>query len=265
MVRDVKEVAVAGDYPLARVRNQAQQLNHEAFGSGVGQWLALVLLVAFLLITSSSAFAGDTETDSALWGGGLFVFENENSLDYSVEYQLRLDDHMSSFSNHFVEFLGYKKVNENLLVNGGYRYTRRTDHAESRLYFGGFVDLTRTSKGIVINPNQFRAILQVGYQHDFNTKVDDVYMGSNSIRFVLVTSKPLTGRTTPFLLAGILTTWNDANSLGIDKIRLGGGIAIQSTQRSRVRVQYIWEESRFVTPQKHTNIIWLRYEMILGK
>jgi len=67
------------------------------------------------------------------------------------------------------------------------------------------------------------------------------------------------------LLAGILTTWNDANSLGIDKIRLGGGIAIQSTQRSRVRVQYIWEESRFVTPQKHTNIIWLRYEMILGK
>jgi len=265
MVRDVKGVVVAGDHVLARVKNQAHQVNHEASGPGVGRWWALVLLIAVLLITSSRVFAEDTETDSAFWSGGLFVFENENSLDYSVEYQLRLDDHMSSFSNHFVELLGYKKVNENLLVNGGYRYTRRTDHAESRLYFGGFIDLTKTAKGIVINPKQFRAILQVGYQHDFNTKVDDMYMGSNSIRFVLVTSKPLTERTTPFLLAGVLTTWNDANSFGIDKVRLGGGIAYQSTQRSRVRVQYIWEDARFLTPQKHTNIIWLRYEMILGK
>ena len=222
-------------------------------------------LLVVLLFVSSCVFAQDTEYDSALWSGGLVLFDNEDSLDYSVEYQLRLDDHMSSFSSDFVEFMAYKKYNENLLFNGGYRFTRRDDHNESRLYFGGFLDLTKTARGIDINPDQFRAVLQVGYQHDFNTKVDDRFIGSNSIRWVLVTSKPATKKIPPFLLAGVLTTWNDAYSFGIDKVRLGGGIAYHATEHSRLRMQYIWEEARFMTPQKRTNILWLRYERILGK
>lgn len=68
-----------------------------------------------------------------------------------------------------------------------------------------------------------------------------------------------------FLLAGVLTTWNDAYSFGVDKIRLGGGISWNITERSRLRSQYIYEIARFQTPEKHTNIIWLRYEMSLSK
>ena len=223
------------------------------------------MLLGALLLVSASIFAEETINDSALWSSGSVLFENEDSIDYSVEYQLRLDDHMSSFSNHFVEFMGYQKVNENLILNGGYRFTKRTDHVESRLYFGGFLDLTRTARGIATKPDQFRVALQVGYQHDFSTRVDDRIMGSNSIRWVLVASKPATKKITPFLLAGVLTTWNAAYSFGIDKIRLGGGIAYHATENSRLRMQYIWEEARFMTPQKRTNILWLRYEKILGK
>jgi hypothetical protein len=231
----------------------------------VKQKLVCGFLLITLLTVSPVAVAQETTYDSALWMGALALWENESSLDYSVEYQLRLDDHMSSYSNDFVEFMGYKKFNENVLFNGGYRFTRRTDHNESRLYFGGFLDLTKTSRGIDINPGQFRATLQIGYQHDFNAAFDDKLMGSNSIRWILVTSKPATKKITPFLIAGVLTTWNDAYSFGVDKIRLGGGLAIHATPRSRIRCQYIWEQSRFMTPEKRTNILWLRYEMILGK
>lgn len=226
--------------------------------------VSAVLLLMFFC-ASSAVYAQDTSYDSALWMGALALWENENSLDYSVEYQLRLDEHMSSYSNDFVEFMGYKKFNRNLLFNGGYRFTRRTDHNESRLYFGGFLDLTKTGRGIKINPGQFRATLQIGYQHDFNAKFDDTLMGSNSIRWILVVSRPISKRVTPFLLAGILTTWNNAYNFGVDKIRLGGGLAVHVTPKSRLRCQYIWEKSRFVTPEKHTNILWLRYEMIFGK
>jgi hypothetical protein len=217
-----------------------------------------------LLLIFSNAHAEETINDSALWSGGLVLFENEDSLDYSVEYQLRLDDHMQSFSNHFVEFMGYNKVGENLLLNGGFRFTRRTDHSESRIYFGGFLDLTRTSRGIQIRPDRLRVTLQIGYQRDFNTSFDDHTVDSNSIRWILVTSKPATPKLTPFLLAGILTTWNPVYSFGVDKIRLGGGVAYQATTRSRLRMQYIWEEARFRSPKKRTNILWLRYEVILG-
>jgi hypothetical protein len=222
------------------------------------------LLIALLLV-SSCVLAKDTVYDSALWGGGLVYFDKEEGLDYSLEYQLRLDEHMSSFSSDFVEIMGYKKHNENLVFNSGYRFTRREDHNESRVYFGGFLDLTKTSEGIVINPNQFKAILQFGYQHDFNTKIDDRSMGSNSVRMVLVASKPATKRITPFLLAGVLTTWNDANSFGLDKIRLGGGFAFQATTRSRIRCQYMREEAHMTSPEERTNIVWLRYEWILNK
>ena len=75
------------------------------------------LIAGLLMIVSSSVFAQDTIYDNALWMGGLVLFENEDRFDFSVEYQLRLDDDMSSFSNHFVEFMGYNKVNENLVLN----------------------------------------------------------------------------------------------------------------------------------------------------
>lgn len=217
-----------------------------------------------VLALFSNTLTAETETDSALWAGGLFLVDTGKSLDYSVEYQLRLDDHMSSLSSHFLELLGYRKTTRSLLLYGGYRYTRRPDHNENRLVFGGFWDLTQTNKPVWEDPNRFKAVLQIAYQRDFNTKFDDLLQDSNSIRWVLVGSKPATETITPFFIAGVLTTWNESYSFGIDKVRLGGGISWRMSQRSRLRCQYIWEQFLFRTPKKQTNIIWLRYEMKLG-
>jgi len=110
-----------------------------------------------------------------------------------------------------------------------------------------------------------KVVLQIGYQHDFNDRFDERSMGSNSVRWILVASKPVTDKVRPFLLAGVLTTWNDAYNFGVDKIRLGAGVVFKMTEQSRLRCQYIWEAARFVSPKVHTNIIWLRYETSLGK
>jgi hypothetical protein len=221
--------------------------------------------IACLFLLLSGSLAAETETDSALWSGGLFLFERAKGLDYSVEYQLRLGDHMSSLSSHFLEFLGYRKTTRSLLLYGGYRYTRRPGHNENRVVFGGFWDLTQTGKSVWKNPDRFKAVLQIAYQHDFNVEFDDLLQDSNSIRWVLVGSKPVTPTVSPFFIAGILTTWNESYSFGVDKVRLGGGLSWKMTDRSRLRAQYIWEKFLFRTPAKQTNIIWLRYEMALGK
>jgi hypothetical protein len=223
--------------------------------------------MAAMMMPLQTIQASDTEYGSALWGGGLSLHEseNKNGLDYSLEYQFRLGDEKSTASSHFVEFMGYHKASEKLLLNGGYRFTRRNDHDESRLYLGGFLDLTKTDRGPTAEPAPFRATLQVGYQRDFNTTFDDESVDSNSIRWIVVGSKPTSGKIKPFLIAGLLTTWNDVYSFGLDRVRLGGGVQIQMSERSRLRVQYIWEEARFREPKKRTNILWLRYEMRFGR
>ena len=221
--------------------------------------------IAYVLLLLCTELPAQTVTDSALWAGGLSLIERDKGLDYSVEYQLRLNDHMSSFSSHFLEFMGYKKTSNNALLYGGYRFTMRPDHNENRLHFGGFWDLARIGKPVWEDPDRFKAVLQIGYQHDFNVEFDDQLMDSNSIRWVLVGSKPATDNLTPFFLAGVLTTWNDAYNFGIDKIRLGGGVVWKTTTQSRLRCQYIFEEARFMNPKKHTNIVWVRYEMNIGR
>jgi hypothetical protein len=232
-----------------------------AFGNRPIYHLGFACLLLFL----SGTPAAQTTTDSALWGGGLFLFERDKGLDYSVEYQVRLGDHMSSLSSHFLEFQGYKKTSRSLLLYGAYRYTRRPDHDENRLVIGGFWDLTQTNKPVWQDPDRFKAVLQIGYQHDFDVEFDDQLQDSNSIRWILVGSNPVTETITPFFIAGVLTTWNDSYSFGVDKIRLGGGFVWKMTQRSRLRSQYIFERAFFMTPEKNTHIIWLRYEMNLGK
>ena len=221
------------------------------------------VLVTILMIPPSNLCA-QTEKDNALWAGGLVLIQREKGLDYSAEYQLRLNENMSSFSNQFLELMAYRKTTQALLLNGGYRFTNRDDHNESRVYLGGFWDITKSLKSRKDNPRPFRAIFQFGYQHDFNAKFDDRLMGSNSVRWILVVSKPATETITPFFLAGVLTTWNDAYDFGIDKTRVGAGIAWNFSEQARLRCQYIFEKSFYVTPEKNTNIIWLRLEMTLG-
>lgn len=229
--------------------------------------LESLLLAGFALVLLSFGITlrAETSTDSALWTGGLFLLEREKGLDFSAEYQVRLNDHMSSLSSHFVEFMGYRKTTSALLLNGGYRFTMRPDHNENRFYLGGFWDITKSLKPRRPDPRSFRLVFQLGYQHDFNVEFDDELMHSNSIRWIFIASKPVNEKVTPFLLAGVLTTWNEAYDFGVDKVRVGGGFAYSLSKQSRLRFQYIFEDFRFVTPRKHTNIFWLRYEMTLGQ
>jgi hypothetical protein len=221
------------------------------------------LLGFFCLLLQSHASA-ETETDWALWSGGLFLWEDDNSFSYSAEYQVRLAENMSALSSHFLELMTYKKMNNALLFNGGYRYTRRPDHDEHRVYAGGFWDITQSVSGPSPDANDLRLVLQVGYERDFDVRFDDQAMNSSSIRWILVASRQTTEKLRPYLLAGLLTTWNDAYNFGVDKIRLGGGVAISLTDKSRLRAQYIYEKSYFRSPIKQTNIFWLRYEANFG-
>lgn len=216
------------------------------------------------LVLQPFALCAETEDDIALWAGGMFLWERERGVDYSLEYQARFDENVSSLNNHFFETMAYHKWSDAVLINGGYRYTMRPDRDEHRLYLGGFWDMTRRSRLESGDPNRLKAVLQVGYQHDFDVKFDDEILDSNSIRWVLVTSRPVSEKITPFLLAGVLTTWNDAYSFGIDKVRLGGGAAWRIKAQARLRCQYIYERFLFRTPKKNTNIFWLRLEMTLG-
>ena len=220
-------------------------------------------LVTILMIQGSNLSA-ETEKDSALWTGGLVLIEREKGLDYSAEYQLRLDENMSSFNNQFLEIMAYSKTTRALLLNGGYRFTNREDHNESRVYLGGFWDITKSLKQEKDSSSDLRAILQVGYQHDSNAKFDDRQMGSNSIRWILLVSKPVKKTIRPFFLAGILTTWNQAYEFGIDKTRFGGGVVWNFSEQARLRGQYIFEKFFYTNPEKNTNIIWLRLEMTIG-
>jgi hypothetical protein len=221
-------------------------------------------MLGIFCVVLHAKVSAETITDSALWTGGLFLWERESNLHYSAEYQVRLDENMTALSSHFLELMTYKKASEALLFNAGYRYTLRPDHNEHRLYVGGFWDMTRNVHGGVDDTGRLRVVLQLGYQHDFNTKFDDRLMDSNSIRWILVASRQATENIRPFLLAGVLTTWNDAYSFGADRMRLGGGMAVTISNRSRLRAQYMFERSFFRSPLENTNIFWLRYEANFG-
>jgi len=75
----------------------------------IGRQCTSLACVVALMLCAVPCGASDTETDVALWSGGLFRFARKDALDYSMEYQLRLDDDLSSLNSHFVEFMGYGK------------------------------------------------------------------------------------------------------------------------------------------------------------
>ena len=82
------------------------------------------------------------------------------------------------------------------------------------------------------------------------------------VRYILTAAKPVTQKVTPFLIGGVLTTWNSAHDFGVDKIRLGGGLALKISEESLMRFTYMLEENRFTDPIKRTNIFWVRDEMV---
>ncbi len=219
----------------------------------------------FIVVQATLQLAiAESDTKNAIWNSAFIHLPGSYGLDYSVEYQLRHDIDRNSLSSQFGEFSVYRKLHEYFRFYGGYRFTSRPDHEEQRVVVGGFWDITPYRKSVTeTGLDPFRLILQVAYQHDFNIEFDDVLMGSDSVRCVLVAEKSLTKKIQPFLMTGVLTTWNDAYDFGIDKLRIGGGVVYKLFKNNQLRIQYILEKNLFMDSPSFTNIVWVRYEIAL--
>ena len=222
--------------------------------------LACALVAGFL---TSPAVAEDTPSDWELWSGGLFRLHRTEPLDLSLEYQVRLDDNLQALKSHFLEVQGYNRIKRWLELSAAYRLTGRPDHTEHRLMVGAWMRQTLgEGRPSVDRESGFDLVHQVAYQRDFNVRFTDELIDSNSVRWVITTTKPLGERIAPFLIVGALGTWNEEVDFDLDKLRLGVGMRINHTPKSRFRIAYILEESRLTEPRERSNIIWVRYELL---
>jgi len=221
----------------------------------------LIFIVAQVTLQLAIAESG---TENAIWNSAFIHLPGSHGLDYSVEYQLRHDIDENSLSSQFGEFSVYRKLHKYFRFYSGYRFTSRPDHEDQRVVFGGFLDITPNRKSATeVDLDPFRLLLQVAYQHDFNVEFDDELMDSDSVRYVLVAEKSLTKKIKPFLMTGVLTTWNNAYDFGIDKLRIGGGVVYKLFKNNQVRIQYILEKNLFKDDPSLTNIVWIRYEIAI--
>jgi len=93
-------------------------------------------------------------------------------------------------------------------------------------------------------------------------EVEDCLIESNSTRFITQLSAPGINYVTPFVLAGLLTTWNEVHDFSIDRTRIGGGVLFRAGEQARFRIQYIFERSFLLDPKDNSHILWMRWEMI---
>ena len=207
--------------------------------------------------------AEDIPSDWELWSGGLIRLNRDKPLDLSLEYQIRLDDDLRALKSHFFEVHGFKRVSRSVELSGAYRLTLRPDHTEHRLMLGGFIRQTFGEGRPSVDRSEFFVVHQMAYQRDFNVKFGDRLIDSNSVRWVISAVKPVSKRIAPLLIGGALATWNEAQDFDLDKLRLGIGVRINRTDNDRFRVQYMLEESRLTDPVTRSNIIWVRYEVLL--
>ena len=70
----------------------------------------MIPLLVILMMNPAKLLFAQTQHDNALWSGGLVLSERDKGLNYSAEYQLRLNENASSFSNQFVEFMGFMRT-----------------------------------------------------------------------------------------------------------------------------------------------------------
>jgi hypothetical protein len=207
--------------------------------------------------------AEDIPSDWELWSGGLFRLNRLEPLDLSIEYQVRLDDNMRALKSHFFELQGYHRIKRWLEFSGAYRLTIRLDHTEYRLMAGAWMRQTLgEGRPSVRGESGFDLVHQVAYQRDFNVRFTDDLIDSNSVRWVMTLTKPLSARVAPLFILGALGTWNEEYDFGLDKLRLGFGVRINHTAKTRFRMMYIFEESRVTDPRERSNIIWIRYEIL---
>lgn len=208
------------------------------------------------------AASQSTSADSQLWSAAFYRLQRADALDFSLEYQVRLNEDLRALKSHFLELQTFASPHRAVELFGTYRLTLRPDHTEHRLMFGLFwrSEFGEGHSSVEGEPS-FRIIHQIACERDFNVKFTDDLIDSNSLRWVTTASKPVNGRLTPFVLAGVLPTWNEEYDFDIDKLRLGAGVRIKSGETDRFTLMYLFEENRSRTPVTQSNIFYVRYEM----
>jgi len=202
--------------------------------------------------------------DWQVWSGIKYRYNWIKGPDVSAEYQVRINENFTNLKSHFFEFLTHIQPSNKVELVGGYRFTIRPDHVEHRLAALEWWKINLIHGSSSKARPKLILIQHSGYQYDFNVNFNDKLINSNSIRNLLFLVMPTSENIDPLIAAGILTTWNEEFSFGIDKIRFIVGAEITNSNTSSIFVQYMYEENHAVDPIGKSHIIWLRYRLVGG-
>jgi hypothetical protein len=223
----------------------------------VGLLLSLALLLGLLSLPVRAEEAGDYAW--SLWTGTRFRFDRADGLDLSGEYQVRLDDDFRNLNSHFLEALAFGRLSKRLELAGGYRFTLRPDWTAHRLVALAWWDMAVLKGRFDSDRPKLTLTPHAGYQRDFNVSFNDRLIQSNSVRYLLTLHIPVSRELEPFIRAGALATWNEEFNFGLDRLRFILGLNVLRAPRDRIVVQYMFEETRSLEPEKHSHVIWIRY------
>ncbi len=222
--------------------------------------VGLALSLALLTLLSVQVRAEEaSDYDWGLWAGTRFRFDRADGLDFSGEYQVRIDDDFRNLKSHFFEALAFGRPSAKLQLASGYRFTMRQDRNEHRLAALAWRDMS-VLKGRFDNARPRLALNHhAGYQRDFNVSFNDKLIQSNSLRYLLTVLVPVSPELEPFVGAGVLVTWNEEYSFDVDRLRFIVGCNIVRAPNDHLLVQYMFERNSSVEPEKHSHVIWTRY------
>lgn len=224
---------------------------------------ALILALAGVAWPAGVALAQGTTSEWELWSALNARLDRSGRLDASVEYQVRIVDDFRELSSHFFEGLGYLQLSKSLEVASGYRVTLRPDHTEHRFALLGWWRTTVGEGRPSVDGDETTLTHLLGYQHDWNVKPNDDFIGSSSVRYVVTFLKPVNPRIAPFATGGALLTWNEEFDFGVEIVRAIGGVQFSRSATDRFKVMYMFEYSLTHDPAAISHVFWLRYEILL--
>ena len=217
-------------------------------------------LLATLIVLTAPALCTAQSTGWGLWSGLLVRdFRPDSRFEYSGEYQVRLTEDFHELKSHFVELSGFYKATSKLQSNFGYRFTIRPDRNESRLFAGLFYRTTLVKPNPQSGSSGLRLTHQLMYQRDFNAEFNDVLLDSNTVRYALYLTKPLSRVVDGLAIAGAMYTWN-AEYTGLEKIRAAVGVRIRRPNNDGISLLLMRERGNKAPEKTTATIIWLRYE-----